>query len=153
LERQNGSYVADDLRERHDDIIWRIRCSDSWFYIYLLIEFQSSVDPWMAVRIMTYIGLLYQDLIKSVHVKSGDMLPSVFPLVLYSGPESLRESLVALKEKLTDKKYQSLNRAFVVWINRVLLNRLMPQESLPEVNDLEEVETMLAERVDEWTEK
>jgi predicted transposase/invertase (TIGR01784 family) len=70
-----------------------------------------------------------------------------------SGPESLRESLVALKKKLTDKKFQSLNRAFVVWINRVFLNRLMPQELIPEVNGLEEVETMLAENVDEWIEK
>jgi hypothetical protein len=40
LEKQNGSYVTDDLRERHDDIIWRIRYRDSWFYIYLLLEFQ-----------------------------------------------------------------------------------------------------------------
>jgi flagellar biosynthesis/type III secretory pathway protein FliH len=70
-----------------------------------------------------------------------------------AGPESLREALVALKEKLGDKKYQSLNRAFVVWIRRVLLNRMMPQEPIPEANDLEEVETMLAERVEEWTEK
>jgi predicted transposase YdaD len=29
----------------------------------------------------------------------------------------------------------------------------MPQEAVPEVNDLEEAETMLAENVDEWTEK
>jgi predicted transposase YdaD len=52
LEKQNGSYVTDDLRERHDDIIWRVRHRGTWFYIYLLLEFQSSVDPWMAVRIM-----------------------------------------------------------------------------------------------------
>ncbi|MDR2605394.1 MAG: Rpn family recombination-promoting nuclease/putative transposase, partial [Desulfovibrio sp.] len=82
LEKQNGSYVADDLRERHEDILWRIKCRDTWLYIYLLIEFQSSVDPWMAVRILTYIGLLYQDLIKSGQVKGGDKLPPVFPLVL-----------------------------------------------------------------------
>ncbi|MDR1946547.1 MAG: Rpn family recombination-promoting nuclease/putative transposase, partial [Desulfovibrio sp.] len=68
-------------------MIWRIRCRDEWFYIYLLIEFQSSVDPWMAVRIMTYIGLLYQDIIKSGQIKGGDMLPPVFPLVLYNGRE------------------------------------------------------------------
>jgi len=36
---------------------------------------------------------------------------------------------------------------------RVLLRRLVPGETLPEINDLIEVETMLAERVDEWTEK
>jgi hypothetical protein len=39
----------------------------------------------MGVRIMTYIGLLYQDLIKSRQIKSGDKLPPVFPLVLYNG--------------------------------------------------------------------
>jgi hypothetical protein len=32
--------------------------------VYLLLEFQSTVDPFMAVRIMVYLGLLYQDLIK-----------------------------------------------------------------------------------------
>jgi hypothetical protein len=25
LEKQNGSYVTDDLRERHDDVIWEFR--------------------------------------------------------------------------------------------------------------------------------
>jgi hypothetical protein len=29
----------------------------------------------------------------------------------------------------------------------------MPQEQIPELNELEEVETMLAERVTEWTQK
>ena len=24
LERSSGSYVTDDLRERHDDIVWRV---------------------------------------------------------------------------------------------------------------------------------
>jgi hypothetical protein len=213
LERQNGSYVTDDLRERRDDILWRIKCRDTWLYIYLLIEFQSSVDPWMAVRIMTYTGLLYQDLINSGQIKGGDKLPPVFPLVLYNGrktwtahqdiaelispapsalarycprlryflvdegripvaalntdsltaclmrmerntgPESLREALVALKEILTDKKYQALNRAFAVWIHRVFLNRMKLREPIPEVNDLEEVDAMLAESVTEWTEQ
>jgi len=88
LEKQNGSYVADDLRQRHDDIIWRVKCMGQWFYVYLLIEFQSAVDPWMAVRIMTYVGLLYQDLIKAEVVKNGEPLPPVFPLVLYNGADA-----------------------------------------------------------------
>ena len=88
LEKVSGSYVTDDLRDREDDIIWRIRmqgaAEDEWIYVYLLLEFQSSVDNFMAVRILTYIGLLYQDLIKSQKVKAGK-LPPVFPLVLYNG--------------------------------------------------------------------
>uniref|UniRef100_UPI0025E825EC Rpn family recombination-promoting nuclease/putative transposase n=1 Tax=uncultured Thiodictyon sp. TaxID=1846217 RepID=UPI0025E825EC len=85
LERQNGSYVTDDLREREDDIIWRVRVAGDWLYVYLLLEFQSRVDPWMAVRVMVYTGLLYQDLIKCGAVPEGALLPPVFPLVLYNG--------------------------------------------------------------------
>ncbi|NCD25932.1 MAG: transposase, partial [Deltaproteobacteria bacterium] len=88
LERQNGSYVSDDLRERHDDIVWRVRFRGDWIYVYLLIEFQSAVDPWMALRIMTYAGLLYQDLIRSGLIANGDALPPLFPLVLYNGPDT-----------------------------------------------------------------
>ena len=28
LEKMSGSYVSDDLREREDDVIWRIRFGD-----------------------------------------------------------------------------------------------------------------------------
>ena len=88
LEKVAGSYITDDLRDREDDIIWRIRmkgaAADEWLYVYLLLEFQSSVDNFMAVRILTYIGLLYQDLIKTKKIKAGK-LPPVFPLVLYNG--------------------------------------------------------------------
>ena len=85
LEKVSGSYVSDDLREREDDIIWRVRWGEGWLYVYLLLEFQSTVDWFMAVRIMTYIGLLYQDLIKSERVKTGELLPPVLPVVLYNG--------------------------------------------------------------------
>ena len=60
LEKVSGSYVSDDLREREDDVIWRLRWGKEWIYVYLLLEFQSTVDNYMAVRMMTYIGLLYQ---------------------------------------------------------------------------------------------
>lgn len=54
-------------------------------YLYLLIEFQSMVDAWMAVRIMTYVGLLYQDLIRRGGILKGRKLPPVLPIVLYNG--------------------------------------------------------------------
>jgi len=85
LEKANGSYISDDLRDRHSDVIWRVRLRDQWLYVYILIEFQSEVDPFMAVRIMTYIGLLYQDLIKTGRLSGQSLLPPVLPLVLYNG--------------------------------------------------------------------
>ena len=56
----------------------------SWLYVYLLLEFQASVDRFMAVRILTYTGLLYQDLIRS-HALHQERLPPVLPIVLYNG--------------------------------------------------------------------
>lgn len=69
LEKVNGSYVSDELKHRHNDIVWKVRHQKEWAYIYLLIEFQSSSDHWMALRMMTYIGLFYQDLIHQGQVK------------------------------------------------------------------------------------
>ena len=86
LERQNGSYISDDLREREDDSVWRVRFRDRWLYVYMLLEFQSSVDRFMAVRMMTYVGLLYQDLVQRRQLVEG-RLPPVVPIVLHAGDE------------------------------------------------------------------
>lgn len=87
LERVADSFVSDDLREREDDIIWRVRWGGRWLYLYLLIEFQSAVERFMAVRLLTYIGLLYQDLIQHARPQPHERLPPVLPIVLYNGEE------------------------------------------------------------------
>lgn len=85
LQKVSGSYVSDDLRERTDDIVWRVRWGEGWVYVYLLMEFQSAIEPYMAVRILTYVGLLYQDLIESRQLPDDGRLPPVLPIVLYRG--------------------------------------------------------------------
>ena len=85
LEKVNGSYVTDDLRSREDDVIWRVRFKDRWLYLYILLEFQSSVDAYMALRVMTYLGLLYQDILRQGQQPAGQKLPPVLPIVLYNG--------------------------------------------------------------------
>jgi hypothetical protein len=93
LEKLNASYITDDLRERVDDLVWRLRLTRTeggadWVYVYLLMEFQSSPDRFMAVRMMSYLALLYLDLVKSGRVgvgRSSGLLPAVFPIVIYNG--------------------------------------------------------------------
>jgi hypothetical protein len=89
LEKANPQFVSQELLGRDDDLIWRVRLNDGqgWLYIYLLLEFQSTPDPWMPLRILVYIGLLWQDLIQQKAVKAGDKLPPVFPVVLYNGTD------------------------------------------------------------------
>lgn len=93
LRRVDGSYVSDDLRSRENDVVWRVGWKGSWLYVYILLEFQSTVDPFMAVRAMTYLGLLYQDLIRQKALTPSGRLPPVFILVLYNGARPWRAAL------------------------------------------------------------
>lgn len=86
LEPFGGSYVSDDLRTRESDLVWRVRWGEEeWVYVYLLLEFQSTVDISMALRVMTYLGLLYQDLDRQRLLTPSGRLPPVLPIVLYNG--------------------------------------------------------------------
>ncbi len=85
LEKIPDSYVSEDFRHRSDDVIWRVKVADEWVYLYLLIEFQSSIDKYMALRMMVYQGLLYQDLIKRKEILKDGRLPPILPIVLYNG--------------------------------------------------------------------
>ncbi len=106
LEKTNNSYVTEDCRERFDDLIWKVRWHEQDLYVYLLLEFQSEPDYFMPVRIMTYIGLLYQDLISSQNLKTHDKLPPVMPIVLHRGqhawkyPQAIQELIAQPHEVL-----------------------------------------------------
>ena len=78
LEKAGGSYSTDDIRDREDDIIWKVRWGTEWLYIYIILEFQSTIDFFMSLRNMVYGGLLYQDLVKSEIIKEGQKLPPIF---------------------------------------------------------------------------
>jgi predicted transposase YdaD len=95
LEMVGNDFVAEGLRERHSDLIWRLRFRDvdeGWFYLYLLLELQSTSDPFMAVRLLSYVGLLLEEIIRWEKLKPGDRLPAVLPLVLHSGKRPWRAS-------------------------------------------------------------
>jgi predicted transposase YdaD len=85
LQSVKDHYVTEDLRQRADDVVWKIRYGEQWIYLYLLIEFQSQEDWHMALRMWVYVGLLYQDLLKQGVISPKEPLPPVLPIVLYNG--------------------------------------------------------------------
>ena len=81
-----ASFVSEDLQQRHGDLVWRIRFRDDrWLYLVLLLEFQATVDPAMALRMLTYTALLYQRLAADGVLRDHGALPPVLPVVLYNG--------------------------------------------------------------------
>ncbi len=68
-----------------DDIVWRARWGKEWMYVYLLLKFQTTVGVYMPLRIMVYVGPLYQDLIRTKQLSADGKLPPVLPVVLYNG--------------------------------------------------------------------
>ena len=76
------SFIADDMAKRESDIIYQVNMEDRDFYIYILVEFQSTVDKSIPIRMLLYILHLY-DLI--YRESEAGKLPSIFPILLYSG--------------------------------------------------------------------
>ena len=87
LEIVPGSYITEDFKARADDIVWRVKVGGEWVYLYLLIEFQSAIDSHMALRMMVYVGLLHQALLKEGKILADGRLPPVLPIVLYNGSQ------------------------------------------------------------------
>ena len=89
-----ASFVSEDLRQRHGDLVWRIRLRDDrWLYLVLLLEFQATVDPAMALRMLTYTALLYQRLDADGVLRDHGALPPVLPIVLYNGRRPWKASV------------------------------------------------------------
>ncbi|NHZ38943.1 Rpn family recombination-promoting nuclease/putative transposase [Massilia aquatica] len=78
-------YVGERLAARQNDIVWRVRIGEQFLYVYILLEFQSGVDRWMALRMQNYVGLLCQSLVKRHQLPPSLLLPPVLPLVFYNG--------------------------------------------------------------------
>jgi hypothetical protein len=92
LEKLPTNYVDRRLRQRLTDAVWRVRTKDQgWAYLYLLIEFQSRSDHWMALRVMGYVALLWQDLLRSDRdLRRSRRLPPVLPVVIHNGAQRWR---------------------------------------------------------------
>ena len=209
LEKVPGSYISDDFKQREDDIVWKVKVGGDWVYLYLLMEFQSSVDKYMALRMMVYIGLLYQDLIKRGEVLEDGRLPPILPIVLYNGsqkwtaatniselipvvpglvsqftpslhyllidennytdselaslhnlvaavfrlehassPSAVSELTNLLADWLSDRP--DLRRMFALWIRATLMRKQEYGIVMPQVDDLQEIRVMLADKVEEW---
>jgi predicted transposase/invertase (TIGR01784 family) len=77
------SFISKRYRQTESDLIYQVQLRGTTAYICILLEFQSTVQRFMAIRVANYVTSFYLNLLDS-H-KKIKKLPPVFPIVLYSG--------------------------------------------------------------------
>ena len=85
LERLSGEHVTEDGALGFSDSIWRMRrVGGRWCYVILLLEFQSSPDRMMAIRLLAYITtlLLRLERERKKRRRRPGPLPLILPIII-----------------------------------------------------------------------
>ena len=85
LEALPTDRISGGLVQRRMDLLWKVCFRGGWLYLLVLLEFQSESDHFMALRILTYICLTYEELVRRREFGAGDRLPPVLPITVYNG--------------------------------------------------------------------
>ena len=80
----NKSFVSEELKNFHSDVIYQCTLDKQQGYIYYLLEHQSTPDRWLPLRLAEYnIQLMRQ------HINQGHKtLPIIINEVIYAGTTS-----------------------------------------------------------------
>ena len=84
----NKSYITGDFSELESDLVYTMKLSGQEIILYVLLEFQSTVDYRMPVRLLFYMTEILREYLKEKDYSAGDSkvkIPAIFPIVLYNG--------------------------------------------------------------------
>ena len=146
------SFIDRLFKKKEADIIWKLPLKQgSEVYLYLLLEFQSTVDQTMALRFASYILNFYAERIAK---EKNKRLPVVFPLLLYNGKQrwnaakSLQEMIElvdpSLREYLIRFKYFALDigsfgKRSLIKLRNNLVSAIFLLENARNENELDSV--------------
>lgn len=124
LERVNASFVSEEFEKRESDIIWKLPVKDSTVYLFLLLEFQSTVDRRMPLRFQRYITSFYEAYLDE-H-PGTTVLPAVFPLLLYNGDDiwSVPDRIEAMIEPTIPERFVPRLSYYPIIISAIPKERL-----------------------------
>ena len=86
----NKSYITADYEELESDIVYKANLNNREVYFYILLEFQSTVDYRMPLRLLFYMcEILREHAVNAKHKKydKNIKIPAVLPIVLYNGEQ------------------------------------------------------------------
>ncbi|MEM9558287.1 MAG: Rpn family recombination-promoting nuclease/putative transposase [Acidobacteriota bacterium] len=158
LRREPEISISEPLDARESDIVWSVHWRERYLYVLILLEFQSSVDRWLALRQLVYVALFYQKLVQAGRLEDGK-LPPVFPIVIYNGkprwtaPLDLRDLVAEAPGELA--RYQPTLRYFLVDELRMAVDLNHGRELLSAIAALERSEdrrelVTIVDRLSTW---
>ena len=150
------SNINRDGKELREDLIWRIKTTKGeWLYLYILFEFQSTCDNWMAIRVLEYIAVFWHGLVKTGAIKKDDFLPPVLPIVMYNGKSewTAKRDIYSLLPNLKKllKQYQPNVTYFLLDENNINKDKIKknslftPIIKLEQANDLKSLSHAIQE--------
>ncbi len=145
----NKSYVTSDYEEKESDIVYKAKIGEKEVIFYILLEFQSSIDYRMPLRLFFYISEILRDDAKNEKHKSANKdlkIPAVIPIVLYNGKKkwdvapTLRDMTVGgeiFGDNIIDFKYSLVD-----------VNNNYSKEELIENNSITSAIFLLDQKID-----
>ncbi|OQX17617.1 MAG: hypothetical protein BWK80_39395 [Desulfobacteraceae bacterium IS3] len=82
LEICKDSFVEDDLKEYHSDILYKVMVHGCETYVYLLFEHKSYPDRLIHLQLLEYMLKIWRLILRQ---EKYDYLPVIIPMVLYHG--------------------------------------------------------------------
>jgi len=80
LRLESGSHIDAEFSASSSDLLYTARLGGEPAYLYILFEHQSSEDPWIALRLLSYMVGIWRDHARKA--PAGTRLPPILPLVL-----------------------------------------------------------------------
>jgi hypothetical protein len=139
LEPLPTNLVDERLMRRQCDLLLRARLRGRDVYVLILLEFQSSPDRFMALRLATYVCLVWLSLVERSRADTDSPtlreLPPVFPVVLYNG-ERAWNAPRRLEELVADAELGNLQAYVPRFTHHLIEERAFPLERLEEARNL-----------------
>lgn len=164
LQMHSGNYITPLFEEKYEDVVWsaeiRWKGVTSRVYLYILLEFQSSVDKHMPIRLLHYVTCFYDHLIDEGRYTDEQLAARKSPLSGIFGIEKASRNLQSLQQAVdrivaiirADPRKERTDAIVTRWLKRHL-KRLAASVNLEQLNSLVEGRDMLAENLEHWARK
>lgn len=83
LQLQPGSFVDEELRERHADLLYRVQLAGSEALLYMVLEHKSRSDPFTPLQILGYVVEIWRRYREEK--PAATRLPPVIAVVVHHG--------------------------------------------------------------------